>query len=114
MPIEPIAPLLFIQQMGPAGKIIKDEATHPETSQTTFRQVVAEALSQQGSQVKGVDGISLLISLDEEPHSNNKNSDKMLKEYKEKEAAKEEVKGEDSEIFQDEVDHLGNFVNRKV
>lgn len=113
MPIEPIAPLLFIQQMGPAGKIIKDEATHPEKSQTIFRQVVAEALSHQGSQVQGVDGIGLLISLDEKSHS-NKNSDKMFKEYKEKEAAEEEVKEEESEIFQDEVDHLGNFVNRKV
>lgn len=114
MPIEPIAPLLFIQQMGPAGKIIKDEATRPETSQAIFRQVVTEVLSQQGSQVQGVDGINLLISLDEKSHSNNKNSDKMFKEYKEKEAAEEEVKEEESEIFQDEVDHLGNFVNRKV
>lgn len=38
----------------------------------------------------------------------------MFKEYKEKEAVEEEVKEEESEIFQDEVDHLGNFVNRKV
>lgn len=114
MPIEPIAPLLFIQQMGPAGKIVKDVATHPEISQVTFRQVAAEVLSQQGAQVQNIDGVSLLISLDEESHNNNKSSEKMFKEYQREESSEGGDKEEESESSWDKEIHLGNFVNRKV
>lgn len=116
MPIEPLAPLLFIQQMGPAGKFIKDAATHPEVSQNIFQNEAAAAFRQQGSQVQGVDGATFLIGLDEESQNNHKNSEKMFKEYQGKEPPEEnnEEETEEQQNSSEEEAHLGNFVNRKV
>lgn len=111
MPIEPIAPLLFIQQMGPAGNYVKNMATHPETSQNTFRHVAEEALSQQGSQVQGIGDLTLLMSLEDKDSHSEKDPEKMFKEYQGKEPPEEE---EQEQTAQTEEAHLGNFVNRKV
>ncbi len=111
MAITPIAPLLFVQQMGPAGKLVTEIATQPEMSQKTFHQVVEATLRRQGMQIQEISGKEASIAVNEEGSNNKKKFSKM---FKGRQGTKPPEDDEDDLLSYQDEPYLGNLVNRKV
>ena len=70
MPIDPIMPLVYVQDMGPTAKLAHDAAIRPEVAQAMARAMAEEMLREQAKQVeKSQDTEQSTVISDEEKGS---------------------------------------------
>lgn len=106
MSVQATVPILFVQQMGPAGRLAHDLATHPEASQTVARQLTEAMLRQETQQVQKLEDSDASAAIrDEEKRQGASQQDR---ESKRRASEKEE------EVPSLEAPHLGLLLNCKI
>lgn len=59
-------PILYAQQMGPAGRLVHDLATHPEAAQSVSRHLSEAAFRQEAQQVQKLDDPAASTAIEDE------------------------------------------------
>lgn len=108
MTVQATVPILFVQQMGPAGRLAHDLATHPEAAQNMSRQMSEALLRQESQQVQKLEESDQTGTIkDEEKRRNDARQQEQRRMAKEQEEPEEPVPSM-------EAPHLGLLVNRKI
>lgn len=107
MSIQAAVPLLFAQQMGPAGRLAHDVATHPEASQNMTRQMTEAMLRQESQQVQKLE------DSDASPAIRDERKQRRGSQEQEQQRRRKEEKEEDTQPLL-EAPHLGLLLNCKI
>ena len=107
MSIEATVPILFAQQMGPAGRLAHNMAIHPEASQNMTSQMTEAMLRQQSQQVQKLE------DSDDSPAIRDDQKQRRGSPEQEQRRRKEEEKEEDTSPLL-EAPHLGLLLNCKI
>ncbi len=88
MSLSPVLPLLYVQELGPAGKQASDIATRPELASAMNKAMADELLKQEAQQVQKIDQSSngVAITDDEEEKAKQNFSQQHSREKQEDEA----------------------------
>lgn len=109
MSIQASVPLLFAQQMGPAGRLAHDLATHPEASQNMTRQMTEAMLRQESQQVQKLEDSDASPVIRDEQQQRRGSPEQERRRRKEE---KEEQEDDASPLV--EAPHLGLLLNCKI
>ena len=107
MSVQATVPLLFAQQMGPAGRLAHDLATHPEASQNMARQLTEAMLRQESQQVQKLE------DSDSSPAIRDEERQRRGSAEQERQRRKSEDREEDSSPLL-EAPHLGLLLKCKI
>ena len=75
MPIDPILPLVYVQDMGPTAKLAHDVAVRPEMAQAIAKEAAEQSLREEAKQVQKTDETELSSTItDHDGHGGGQQS----------------------------------------
>ncbi len=108
MPIDPIMPLVYVQDMGPTAKLVHDAAVRPEAAQAMAKSMAEEMLREQSKQVQKLEENEMASGISDEDGGSGGKGQQQSGNRRRSEEEPDETLSQGYDPF------VGKLVNKKV